>query len=125
MKLDTKFVKFILVGILNTIFGYCIFATLLFIGFHYTLAVILGTILGIIFNFKTTGLLVFNSTNNLIIFKFVLVYATICLLNIVLLTIAKYLNINLYLAGFVLTGIMAVMSFLLNKYWVFKNDEKD
>ena len=71
MKIDWLFVKFVLVGILNTAFGYLVFALLLFLGLHYTLAVILSTIAGVLFNFKTTGTLVFKNHNNKLIFKFV------------------------------------------------------
>ncbi|MBS4759614.1 MAG: GtrA family protein [Clostridium sp.] len=126
LKLDFLFVKFVLVGILNTLFGYCAYAVLLFLGLHYSLAVILSTIAGVLFNFKTTGTLVFQNRNNGLIFKFFAVYAIICSINILLLKIAKIFAVNLYLAGFVTTCFMAVLSFLLNKNWVFKkNHEKN
>lgn len=120
MKTDLLFIKFILVGILNTIFGYCVFALLLYLGLHYSFAVVLSTILGILFNFKTTGCLVFKNKENKLIFKFFAVYAIICSINILLLRTAEVFHVNLYLAGFVSTGLMAILSFILNKNWVFK-----
>ena len=123
MKLDYIFLKFILVGILNTIFGYSVFALLLYLGIHYTLAVILSTIIGIFFNFKTIGKLVFKNNNNKLIFKFVTVYAITCTIGIIILRIAEILGQNLYLSGIISTGICAIISYLLNKKWVFKYEE--
>lgn len=123
MKIDWLFVKFILVGILNTAFGYAVFAILLFLGLHYTLAVILSTIAGIAFNFKTTGTLVFKNNNNKLIFKFIAVYALNCITGIIILRLAEISHINLYLAGILSTGLCAVIGFLLNKNWVFKYEK--
>lgn len=120
LKTDYLFVKFILVGILNTLFGYTVFALLLFTGLHYSLAVILATIAGVLFNFKTTGVLVFKNNNNLLIFKFVAMYTFTSAVSIGLLHIAELNKLNLYFAGLITTGMMAVVSFIISKYWVFK-----
>jgi putative flippase GtrA len=53
-----KFARFLLVGVLNTIFGYFLYGTLILIGLDYKYAVLLVTILGVLFNFQTTGRLV-------------------------------------------------------------------
>ena len=53
-----KFARFLLVGVLNTIFGYFLYGTLILIGLDYKYAVLLATILGDLFNFQTTGRLV-------------------------------------------------------------------
>ena len=123
MKIDWLFVKFIFVGVLNTAFGYLAYALLLFLGLHYTLAVVLSTIAGVLFNFKTTGTIVFKNNNNKLIFKFVAVYAITTTLGIIILRMAELAGINLYLAGLVSTGICAIISFLLNKNWVFKYEK--
>ena len=122
MKLDILFLKFVLVGVINTIFGYSCYALFLFLGLHYAICVILSTILGILFNFKTTGVIVFNSNDNTKIVKFVINYAIICLLNIILLKIAKMYGFNLYYAGFFATIVCAFISFLICKNWVFKEN---
>lgn len=120
MKIDWLFVKFILVGILNTAFGYGAFALLMYTGLHYSAAVVLSTIAGILFNFKTTGVLVFKNKDNSLIFKFIAVYTLVCITGIIILRLAQIAQINLYFAGLVSTGICAVTAFLLNKNWVFK-----
>lgn len=122
-KIDFLFIKFLLVGGLNTLFGYGIFALLLFIGLHYALASVFATILGVLFNFKTTGTLVFGNKDNRLILKFISVYCFTTILSIIGLKIAKIFGVNLYFAGFILTGIMAIITFILQKKYVFRKED--
>ena len=113
--------KFIFVGILNTIFGYSLFALFIYLGLYYPLAVLLSTILGVLFNFKTIGRLVFDSNDNGLIFRFIFVYAITYLLNIFFLWLLKKLGSeNMYIDGFALLIPLAAVSFLLNKFFVFR-----
>ena len=123
-KIDILFIKFLAVGVLNTLFGYGIFALLLFVGLHYAVASILATILGVLFNFKTTGTLVFNNSDNRLILKFISVYCLTTVLSIGGLKIAKMSGINLYLSGLFLTCVMALVTFILQKNFVFKKERK-
>ena len=118
--LNNQFIRFIFVGVINTLFGYSLFVFLLYIGLHYTLAVFIGTIIGILFNFKTTGSFVFNSKDNKLLIKFFYVYGIIYLLNISSLYIFELFKINLYIAGAILIIPMALISYILNKKIVFK-----
>jgi putative flippase GtrA len=111
-----------MVGGLNTIFGYSVFALLISLELHYTIATFLSTILGIIFNFKTTGKLVFKSNNNSLIIKFTSVYMVVYLINISLLWLLKSVSINLYIAGAILLLPTAILSFSLNSKYVFKEN---
>ena len=114
------FIKFILVGILNTIFSYAVFALLIFLGLHYTLALFIATVLGVLFNFKTFGKLVFRNAHNKLFFKFILIYAMLYVFNIGTLKILLLFSINVYVAGIITTIIAALLSYLLNKEFVFK-----
>lgn len=122
-QIDFLFIKFVLVGIVNTMFGYGLFALLLFCNIHYALASILATIISVLFNFKTTGTLVFENKDNSRILKFISVYCLTTILSISGLKIAKIFGLNLYFAGFVLTGIMAIVTFILQKKYVFKKED--
>jgi len=121
-----KFVRFLLVGVINTLFGYFSFATLILIGLDYKLAALLATILGVLFNFQTTGRLVFGSQNNKLIFRFVLVYVVTFLLNVEALRIVDAIDIDIeqktkmLIAGAILVLPMAVISFILMKLFVFR-----
>ncbi len=119
---DKTFAKFIAVGLLNTLFGYSVFALLLFIGLHYAIATLVATVLGVLFNFKTIGTLVFKNSNNILIIKFVGVYTITYFLNIVLLKILSTWSINMYLAGFLLLAPMAMLAYLLNRHFVFNEN---
>ena len=121
MTIKRQLFSFLLVGILNTIFGYGLFALFIYLGLYYPLAVLLSTILGVLFNFKTIGGLVFGSNDNKLIFKFILVYVITYLLNIFFLWLFKRLGFeNMYINGFVLLIPLAAVSFLLNKFFVFR-----
>ena len=121
-----RFIRFLLVGVLNTLFGYFAFATLIIIGLNYKLAALLATILGVLFNFQTTGRLVFGSKNNKLILRFVLVYVITFLLNIEILRIVDAIDIGIeqktkmLIAGAILLLPMAVISFVFMKLFVFR-----
>ena len=120
LALNNHFIRFILVGILNTIVGYGLFALFIYLGLHYSLAVLLSTILGVLFNYKSIGSLVFSSKAKRL-HRFVAVYLFIYCLNVSgLWMILNYTGIeNIYLSGAVLLAPMAVVSFVLNKKFVF------
>lgn len=118
--MKNRFVRYLLVGILNTVFGYSLYAFFIFLNLHYSVAVLLGTVLGVLFNFKTIGKLVFKSHNNALIFRFVTVYALTYFVNVGGLRIFKGYNINMYLSGFLMLFPATVISYTLHKRFVFK-----
>ncbi len=114
-----RFFKFLFVGVLNSIFAYVIYAFLVTLGIIPNLALFLQYILGVLWNFKTTGSIVFKNHDNKLLFKFVLSYVFTFLLNSVLLKLL--LNyVNDYIAQAILVPPVAVVSFLIFKFWVFK-----
>lgn len=117
---DNKFIRFLVVGGLNTLFGYSLFALLIFSGLHYSLAVFVSTALGVLFNFKTTGSIVFKHNNNALIFKFVLGYCVVYALNVGLLKVLNLLGFNMYAGGAMLLLPMALVSYFLNSRLVFR-----
>ena len=116
---DSYFARFLIVGLLNSLFGYSIFALFLYIGLHYTIATLTATILGVLFNFKTIGMLVFNNAKNSLIVKFIFVYTVTYLINIACLKVFSMLSIDLYLAGFLMLAPIALLTFVMNKRFVF------
>ncbi|MCW2277292.1 GtrA family protein [Heliophilum fasciatum] len=112
-------VRFLLVGALNTLVGYSFFAFFLFIGLHYALASFLAQALGVVFNFFSTGNLVFRNHDVAAAWKFALVYSVTYLLNVMGLNALVSLSVDMYLAGALLTLPMAAIAYLLNKNFVF------
>ena len=56
-----RFFRFLLIGAVNTIFGYGVYALLIFLRCDYKIAALAGTVLGVLFNFLTTGRIVFGT----------------------------------------------------------------
>lgn len=119
-KIDEKFFKFLFVGFLNTAFSYFLYAIFVTMGLIANLALLFQYILGVLWNFKTTGTIVFQNKNNKLIFKFIFSYIFTFLINSILLKILTGF-INDYLAQAILIIPIAMLSFAILKKWVFKN----
>lgn len=117
---NIKFIRFLFVGLLNTLFGYTFFSLLIFLKLDYRLALFIATVFGVLFNFKTIGVFVFKKKNNKCIIRFVIVYSLTYLLNIFCLQITNYLGISLLVSQAFLLLPLAIISYFLNKKFVFK-----
>lgn len=115
------FFRFLLVGVLNTVFGYGCFSILLYAGLHYSFALLIATGLGVLFNFKTNGVMVFKSSDNGLIWRFIAVYAFVYIVNVVGIEAFCQLGFTPYWGGAVLVLPMAVLAFFLQKRFVFSN----
>jgi len=122
--LENKLVRFFLVSGLNTVFGYGVYALLLFVKVPYPLALLTSTIVGVLFNFKTIGVIVFRNGNNKLIFKFFCVYGITYLFNLGGITLLKQIDVDTYLGGLIMLVPTGLLSFLLNKLVVFKSGSK-
>lgn len=119
-NISWRFIKFLFVGVLNTLFGYTVFALFNFLGLHYTLSTLLATVLGILFNFKTTGCIVFKNGNNKLLFRFILVYSFTYIFTIAVLSGLDALNLNnMYINYALLLPVNAIFSYTLMKKFVF------
>ncbi|MBT4730922.1 GtrA family protein [Candidatus Woesearchaeota archaeon] len=116
--------KFIAIGVVNTAVYYLLYSIFLNIGIDYQLSVLLATILGITFSFKTLSNFVFYGKNKSSIYKFIFTYLLIYFLNIMFI---KYLNIVLldyYISGLISAILCAFISFFINKNFVFNVNKK-
>lgn len=117
------FFRFVLVGILNTSFSYGIYAVLLFVGFGYALANFVALVMGILFSFKTQGRLVFGNPDNRLFGRFVLSWALIYLCTITLIGWIIALGLDAYSAGALALPFSVVLSYLIQKHFVFRQSE--
>ena len=121
VHLPEQCIRFLIIGGVNTVFAYSIYALSIFLGAHYTLAVLLSTVIGTCFSFKTMGTMVFDNPDNMLIFKFIAVYALCYFLNIGILRVLTLIGVtNLYVAGLTSSLLVALVSFSLNKWVVFR-----
>ena len=114
-----QFVRFLLVGGLNTAFGYGVFAGLIMLRLPYPIAALLSTVAGVLFNFKSYGTLVFGGAHNRLLFRFAGVYALLYGINLIPLAWAKQHGVSLLVTGAVVALPMAGIGFLLNRSFVF------
>jgi len=120
-----RFIRFLFVGGVNTLFSYSVFSALILLKIHYAIASLLATILGVLFNFFTTGRIVFNNNDPKLILKFFGVYGITYLIGLFFLNIFNSYQVNMLIAGALLVFPIAILSYFLNKALVFqvKNDK--
>lgn len=119
-KLDFTFIRFVLVGIVNTAFGVGLYCLFVYLGVSYHLSVLFSTILGVLFNFKTIGLFVFKNKDNKLLLRFMASYVIVYIVNIVVIHLFLCITtLGEYLAGIMATPIVAILSFFLQKKFVF------
>lgn len=114
-----RFIRFLLVGGMNTAFGYGVFVACLWLGMHYALAGAISMVLGVLFNFKSIGNLVFRSKGNRKLPRFLAVYAIIYLVNVLSLGGMLWFGIPEWLGGLILLLPSAILSYVLNRQFVF------
>ncbi len=114
-----QLIRFLVVGGLNTVFGFSVYSIFILLHLHYVLAALLGQICGIMFNFKTTGTIVFKNKDNRLIFRFFAVYLVTYLITIGLLKLFSIYGVGSLVAGAIIILPIAFLSFLLNKRFVF------
>lgn len=118
------FARYLLVGVINTAFGYSVFALFVLLHLHYAVAAFLSTVLGILFNFKTTGVIVFKSRDNRLILRFSCVYGVTFVLGIAVLKAFKALGVHVLVTAAVMALPMAALSFLLMRRFVFERGNR-
>ena len=118
--INSQFLRFVLVGGLNTAFGVGVYCLAIFIGFPYFVATLVSNVLGVFFNFLTTGNLVFRNGNPRLIFRFVACYVAIYFVNTIVVKFLLINNLNSYWAGILATPVVALCSYFLLKQFVYK-----
>jgi putative flippase GtrA len=118
--IENKIFRFICIGILNTIVYYILYITFLNLNSNYILAVIYATFIGVLFNFKTFGIYVFNNNDKSLLLKFILVYLILFIINICFINLFNLLYNNYYISGFIAILPYSIISYYLNNKYVFK-----
>jgi putative flippase GtrA len=121
MRRHRRFLRFLVVGFVNTVFGYSLFALIYFATGRHNIAIVIATTLGVLFNFFTTGRIVFGNRNAWAIVPFVLSYVLALGLNIWLLDILVRLGISALVAQALCLPAVVATSYLVNARIVFRN----
>lgn len=123
LAIDRQFLLFLVVGGVNTLFGYGCFVALIALQLPDWLAMALSTVMGVLFNFRTTGGIVFQNRDMKKLSRFFAGYAIGYGVNLTSLRLLMALGLNVYVASALLVLPMAVFGFVLNKTWVFRRSE--
>jgi putative flippase GtrA len=122
---NNEFIKFIITGAINTLFGYVVYIVAYWICNDKTVALALDYILSIVFNFKSYSMLVFKSRNNWKIIRFIVAYAITFALNYLsLLFFCDLLKLNAYIGQIIALCYVPVILYFLLKYYVFTKEKK-
>ncbi|MBP3254481.1 MAG: GtrA family protein [Bacteroidales bacterium] len=148
MRIENPFIRFLFVGVINTVVGYTLFIICRWIGMPRAWAVLTSTVLGVTFNYHSTGKIVFQNKGYNVIVQFFVVYGIMYVINLLelhLLDISglyewiisldgKHLNIvesfslNHDKVGDAIGQLIvvlpnAIMTFLLNRTFVFRKNK--
>jgi len=119
LKTLYQLLRFLVVGGLNTLFGYSLFAVLTYVGMSYPIAIGLATIGGVMFNFQSVGRLVFDGAPRSRFWRFVAVYGVIYLLNLGGVRCLLAVGMNVYFANALILIPLSLVAFILNRRFVF------
>lgn len=114
--------RYVLVGGLNTAFGYSVFALLIFMGLHYPVAIFVATVVGILFNFVTYGNLVFGMSCRRLIWRFIAIYGVLYVVNLAVVFFFLPLLRNVYTANALATVFNTVLGYYLNRRYVYEEN---
>jgi len=114
-----RFLRFLVVGVINTGFSYSVYAFGLYLGLPYPVANLLALICGILFSFQTQGRIVFQNSDQRLIFRFVALWAVLYFFNIAMIAVFLPFSGNAYYAGALALVPTTLLSYFLQKFFVF------
>jgi putative flippase GtrA len=118
--LDRQFVRFLLAGIANTLFGLAVYAGAIRLGLATWAALLAGMLGGLAFNFVTLGGYAFRDLSLQRLPRFVCCYAATYLLNLGAHRLLHVVLADAILCQAILTPPMAVFSYLCLSRFVFR-----
>lgn len=105
-------------GIVNTAFGYGLFALFVALGLNMYVAQIASHLLGMAFNYFTYSRHAFHDSD-VSKSRFIASYAVNYLLGLGALWAVSQAVASPYLAGFIAVGIVSLINYFILKHWVF------
>ena len=115
-----RVLRFLLVGALNTAVGYGLFAVIFLTTERHRLAIVLATVLGVIFNFFTLGHIVFDNLSRRTLLPFALGYVVTLSVNIAVIEVLLDLGMHALVAQALMLPFIALMVYSINAKLVFR-----
>jgi putative flippase GtrA len=123
VSISIQFLRFLVVGALNTLFGYSVFAGLVLAGVPPVPALVLTYVVGVLFNFMTTRRFVFRRSPRASLLRFIGAYVVIYFFNLGLYKLFEMAGAVPLVAQALCLPVVAVFSFLLFKFQVFRDPQ--
>lgn len=116
-----ELLRFFSIGLINTIFCYCIYTGLVAFGFETVFAMTIATIFTVIISFYMMGRYVFGAdlTTRRAVYFFMMQFVGY-IVNIKTLNIAELTGYSENLSGLISLAISAFVTFFISKFCVFK-----
>ena len=119
MSIQKTYMRYLLTGVLNTIFGILAYLIFIRLGFNYPSALAFSTLLGIGFNYLTFSINVFGFSSKKNFMKYIFNYIFNYLCSIGLISILMAMGLNQNFSGVIIITIMAILNFFILKRYVF------
>ncbi len=123
LEILRQFIRFNLVGVLNTLLTYGIYSGLVYLGVHHLAAVVIEYAFGIVFSYLLNKRFTFavRGGGSRMFGRMLLAYIPTLLLNALLLwLLVDRLHWNEYVGQAVALGLVSVLSFIAQKVFVFR-----
>jgi putative flippase GtrA len=114
-----RWLRFLVVGGMNTAFGYGVYVFLVFLGVNFAVSNLCSLVLGILFSFHTQGTLVFKNSESGLFLRYVAMWSVLYLSNTVMIGSLIKLGADAYSAGALAIIPNTVISFFLQKRFIF------
>lgn len=116
------FIRYLGVGVINTIFGFGLIFALMFFGLSPELSNVVGYSFGVCLSYVLNKFFTFKSKtkNKAEFFKFIASMLIAYILNFIALKVLLEFQINAYIAQIISGGVYTLSGFLLSKFWTFK-----
>ncbi len=125
-KFADERVRYIFIGVINTVFGFLLFTALFFSlnkFLHYIWIYILTQVIAVTFSHFTQRHYVWHSAEDYLseLSRFAATYVVVSFANIALLTFAvEVLDLSALTSQYVIGLLLILSTFFFQKYWVFK-----
>ena len=114
-----QFFRFLCIGVINTIFGYCAYALLVILGIDYRVALTISTTFAVLFNYYTNSCFVFRNSGKKVLSRFILLNVIVYIFNQVALITLVSFGLGKLVSQAVIIPLVIIITFIINQRWVF------
>ena len=118
--LRPQFMRYLAVGAANTGFNILVYWAMLWAGFAVPLASLASIVVGILISFTTQSRFVFDNRDPWKLLPYFIVWSTLYAFNLGLIWLLMRCGLDAYAAGFLSTPATVLLSYFLQKTFVFR-----